>query len=296
VPKHYGREAWEAACKLVSRDDGLPTFETAGMWSARKLFFLCVYLEQTTRAMHGNKNFPAGLVFLDLFCGSGVTVIRTDSGSRRFPGSSVIAASLSERPFRRIVAVDAVAASLDATETRVRSTGFTGEFRRHVGDANALAKDLTAELPSGALTIAFVDPYSLDVHYSTIETLAKARPLDLIILFSDRIDLGRNVQHIYYTKQSEKLDLFLGRDSSWRMRYESLTDQSGAQLRALFAEIYREQLAKIGYGHSRAWPLEGPQGPMFSLVYASKHPLGLKFCEIALNEDFEGNRGLWGAM
>jgi three-Cys-motif partner protein len=296
VAKHYGREAWKHARDLVSGDDGLPAVETSGIWTARKLFFLCVYLEQTTRAMFGHPKFPGGLAFLDLFSGSGVTVVRTATSTGRYPGSSVIAASLHEKPFAHIISVDADASAAAANEARVRQAGYAGHFVQQVGDANVIAPALARLLPIRALNIAFVDPFSLDVHYRTIETLARSRPLDLIILFSDRLDLGRNVEHMYYPRHSDKLDLFLGNDSGWRKRWESMADRSGPRIRAMFAEIYCEQLTKLGYVHHRTWPLEGPNGPMFRLVFASKNSLGLKFCEIALNESLEGDRGLWGMM
>lgn len=89
------------------------------------------------------------------------------------------------------------------------------------------------------------------------------------------------------------MNAFLG-TSDWRRQLDAMDDQTGAKVRALFAQIYLDQLRQIGYQFSQSWALDGPQGPVFRLVFASKHELGRKFCEIALRRDFEGNRGLFG--
>lgn len=293
--KQFGREAWQRACEIVATPDGLPVVSTSGMWTAAKLFFLCNYLEQTMRAMHGHPKFPGGMTFVDLFAGAGVCEVRDENDTvRRYPGSSVIAASIAPKSFSRLFLIDSAATSLHAVEARVRRSDFAGEVRAWHGDVNGLADEIASALPPRALNIAFIDPYSLDIHYSTIEKLARARPLDLVILFSDRIDLGRNVSTHYYQTRPSKLDLFLGESSGWRIRYDALSDRSGPKLRQLFADIYCEQLAQLGYPHSRTWPLAGPSGPIFRLVYASKNPLGLKFCDIALHEDLGGERSLFG--
>jgi three-Cys-motif partner protein len=192
-----------------------------------------------------------------------------------------------------MVLVDQDLTSLQAAVARANRCGFAGHMTRIHGDANEIVSDIVSAIPPYSLNIAFVDPYSLDINYKTIETLARNRTLDLIILFSDRIDLQRNIDDVYLPQQSSKLDSFLGPESNWRKRYLALDDRTGPKVRGLFADIYRDQLGRLGYEHTESWPLTGPQGPMFRLFFASKHPLGLKFCRIALKEDFEGNKGLF---
>jgi three-Cys-motif partner protein len=192
--------------------------------------------------------------------------------------------------------VDADKASLAAAEERIKNAGFTGTATFWNADVNKQIAAILADVPNHSLNIAFVDPYSLDVHFDTVATIASRRAMDLVVLFSDRIDLGRNVGSTYYSQSNSKLDKFLGARSGWRSRYDSMPDRSGPKIRQLFADIYCEQLKAIGYGHRKTWPIDGPQGPMFRLVYASKVDLGLKFCEVALNEEFGGEKGLFGGM
>lgn len=292
--RQSGRDLWDSLVEAVQQDDGLPTFTYGGEWTIRKLFFVCQYLEQVTRGIKGNRNFPGGITYVDLFCGTGVSVVPgSDGRPRRYPGSPLIAAS-TPKPFDRLILCDKDPTALDAVQKRIRTKGFTGQVATQLGDVNTTASSVARLIPTTSLNVAFVDPYSLDVHYETIKTIASTRALDLIILFSDRFDLGRNVHKYYGPKEEDsKLDAFLGY-SSWRQEFANSLDHSGQAVRQFFATVYLRQLAQIGYIHSKSWPLRGPNGDAYRLIFASKHPLGLKYCEIALGEDWEGNRGLFG--
>lgn len=195
--KNHGDELWRQLVNEVSVDDGLPCFDSPGIWTAKKPYFLCQYLEQTTRGMKARRGFPSGLTYIDLFCGAGVSTVRSPDGRvRRYPGSPVIAASTPEA-FDRLVLVDIDDVKLDATRQRLDRLGRLGRARLVSGDANKIIDQVVAMVPHDSLNVAFVDPYSLDVHFETIRRLAEQRALDLVILFSDRFDLGRNVHHYY---------------------------------------------------------------------------------------------------
>lgn len=295
--KKWGRVAWEKACELVVVDDGLPVVSTAGIWTADKLYFLCTYLVQVLEGMHGNSAFPDGIVFVDCFAGTGVCVVTDSDGrQRRYPGSALIAASLQPhgKALSKIIAIEKDLAHLDALRTRLQTVGFQGELVCLNVDFNGHAAAVAAAIPRRSLNVAFVDPYALDCHYTAIATLAQSRALDLVILFSDRIDLQRNVETVYYPRHNLKLDDFLGHDSDWRQRFDTLPDRSGLKLRDLFAKLYLDQLRKLGYDHCDSWALDGPMGPMFRLVFASKHALGLKYCDIARRDRLDGTTTLFG--
>jgi three-Cys-motif partner protein len=292
--QQFGRKAWEHACSLVEAKDDLPVFSTGGMWTADKLYFVCQYLEQVARAMSANSKFPSGLRYIDLFAGCGVSVATDENRvEHRYPGSPIIAASLGGSAFKGLYLCDKDANSIDALKSRLARTKYSGSIKTWCADANQVIDEIANTLPQGSLNVAFVDPWSLDVHYETIERLARQRPVDLIILFSDRLDLQRNVDDIYYPAKNDKLDLFLGKNSNWRRTYDQLPERTGGKLREFFASIYLSQLRKLGYEYTLSWPLPGPMGPMFRLVFASKNQLGVKFCEIAKTETLARERGLF---
>lgn len=289
---HYGRQLWDSAEQTVSIPDEFPTGDFGGIWTRSKLWFVCNYLEQTVRGLKNKRSrFEGGLVYLDLFCGTGVTTAGKGS-SCRYPGSPILAACVPEG-FDRLILVDKDPSATTAVTARVRRTPFEGKLCVLTLNANEQPHQVEAEIPPKSLTIAFIDPYSLDIHFETIRRLASGKAMDLMVLFSDRLDLGRNVHKFYYPQEEEnKLDRFLG-TTDWRTRYEQLGNQSGLKVRSLFAEIYLNRLQSLGYQYTESHTLDGPNGPAFKLIFASKHDLGLKFFRIATQMDFDGSRSLF---
>jgi three-Cys-motif partner protein len=275
-------------CEVVKHPDGLPVYPV-GEWTKSKLFFLCQYLAQTTQAMVGNPHFRS-INYLDLFCGPGIC--EEERTGKRYPGSPMLAAGCT-KPFDHLFLVEQDGNLRQAAVQRIQTYRPAVNLLYWQGDANTLAPQVASALPDRSLTVAFVDPFSLDVRFETIRVLAERRPLDLIILFADRMDLERNVEAYYYPQRGSKLDQFLGEKSDWRTQWDRLANRDEGRVRQLFAEIYLKQLREIGYKFSRTRPIESERGPLYRLVYASKSELGLKFWDIAEHEDLGGDRGLW---
>jgi three-Cys-motif partner protein len=211
---------------------------------------------------------------------------------RRYPGSALIAAHCT-KPFSNLFLVDSDAEKMSALLKRIGKLAARTSIQKWVGDANPLVDDVANAIPSRSLTVAFIDPYSLDIRFDSVRRLAQQRPLDLLILFADAMDIVRNVELNYYPRKSDKLDLFLG-TPEWRKDWDALANRDGPSTRAMFARVYLKQLATLGYAHSRTRVIAGEAGPLYRLVYASKDPLGLRFWDIAESEDLEGNKSLFG--
>ncbi len=241
--------------------------------------------------MVGNPKFSS-VNYVDLFAGSGLCLIESNGATTVYPGSTTLAACC-DKPFDNLFAVERDAERLAALERQVASASETPRLRSWNGDANALIDEVAASIPKASLNLAFVDPFSLDIHYRTIETLARRRSVDLIILFADDSDLLRNVEAYYYPKPQSKLDAFLGSRSNWRERWDKMENRSAEQVRVLFADTYLDQLRQIGYHHSATQPILMNNRPLYRLIYASKHKLGLKFWNIAVREHLDGQRGLF---
>jgi three-Cys-motif partner protein len=276
--------------EFVKDDDGLPIY-ACGSWTIHKLFHLCQYLATTTTAMVGNNKFKS-VNYIDLFSSSGVCQTQSDgSRHRRYPGSALLAAGCT-KPFDNLFLVEEEKGSLDALKSRIARLGSRSSIHTWNDDANKIVTKVAQSIPEQSLNVAFIDPYALDIHFSTIKTLALARPLDLLILFADAMDVVRNIDEYYLPGKSDKLDLFLG-TREWRDGWKNLANQRGTECCRFFSDIYRDELRKIGYTHSATLPIRSDSGPLYRLVYASKHSLGLKFWNAAAREDFEGNRSLW---
>lgn len=288
--KAYGRELWDRLGEFVQEDDGLAEY-ACGPWTIDKLFFICNYLAQVTTMMVGHSAFRS-VNYIDLFAGCGVCAIRGNATKRRYPGSAVLAAGC-RKPFDNLFLVEKDEQRYADLLNRVERLGTTSHVHSWLGDANVLASEIAGAIPPRSLNVAFVDPYSLDVDFETVTLIAGQRPLDLMILFADDIDLIRNVERYYYPQEPSKLDRFLGAESGWRKKWDELEVRDAARVRQLFADIYLERLRRLGYRHSRMLPIPRDSRPLYRLIYASKHELGVKCWDIAVSEDLGGSKNLW---
>lgn len=281
-------DRWHELCKAVEQDDGLPAWEEAGHWTQDKLYFWHRYIEITTSAMTGNPTFPDGIVYVDLFAGAGVC--RLKESGKRIPGSVLIAASAA-KPFAKIIACEKNLAFAQACDTRLSRTLVRNRCHVLPGDCNQLIDQVVKLIPDRALTLAFVDPKGLDAQFQTIATLARRRRVDLVILFADAYDIVRNVDFYEQQETGSKLDQVLGPDANWRNSWQELSNRSSANVRQLFADIYKRQLQRcLGYTQFGERTISGVRGPLYRLIYASKHKLGLKFWTEAIKKDAGGQR------
>ena len=107
------------------------------------------------------------------------------------------------------------------------------------------------------------------------------------------IDINRNAEHVYRSDPNSRLDLVLGPNSNWREELDKLDSPNHVTRRKLFAEIYQCQLRGLGFNSFDEKVMTCNGVPLYRLVYASHHELGLKFWRRALKEDSGGQRNLF---
>jgi three-Cys-motif partner protein len=267
------KDRWPELCELYKSDDGLPVREV-GIWTEGKLYFWNRYIDITTRAMVGHPKWPAGLVYVDLFAGSGICKLR--GSSRRIPGSTLIAAN-APKPFRMILAIELdpkLAAALDARLITTPSAAVAKVFE---GDCNTKIDELIQHIPERALTLGFIDSESLNVDFETVKKLSDCGQVDLLILFADKMDLVRNVDR-YEKETPSVLDKMMGPNSQWRELWTQLSNRSADNICRLFVDEYKHQLAnQLGYRAFGEKVMESPNGPIYRLIFASKNDKGLEF-------------------
>lgn len=283
------KDRWPELCKSVEENDGLPVRD-CGSWTQTKLHFWNRYIDITTRAMVGSPKWSA-IMYVDLFAGPGICEI--EGTHKRLPGSPLIAAN-APKSFDGILLCEKDVANADACETRLARILPTNAFQFSRGDCNALIESIASQIPQRALTLAFIDPTGLHAHFEMIRTLAGCGRVDLLILFADAVDAGRNALHTYFEQEDSKLDLFLGANSNWRDRWNELGNANGPTVRRLLAEIYKNQLRKhLGYIKFGEKTIGSPRGPLYRLIYASKHERGLEFWEKVTKKDVGGQREMF---
>jgi three-Cys-motif partner protein len=283
------KSRWPEYLRLVERDDHLPVRE-CGPWTEEKLYFWSKYIDIATTAMVGKRQWRAGLAYVDLFAGPGVCRVR--ESNLRLPGSTIIAAH-APKPFTRIVAVELDPQSARALRARLTASGTRSRWAVHEGDCNKLIDRVIVEVPVGALTLAFLDPEGFDAHFETLRRLADERRVDFLILFADSIDLLRNLAQ-YAREHESKVDRMLGPNCDWRAALAALDDQSPSKVRELFENLYQAQVRnQLGYEGFRTRQISGPHGPLYRLIFASKHERGVEFWEKVVRRDVSGQADLF---
>ncbi|MBL8887161.1 MAG: three-Cys-motif partner protein TcmP [Phycisphaerales bacterium] len=279
---------WEDLCEGVSQPDGLPARDV-GQWSVDKLRFWHRYIQTTTTAMVGSPAWPAGIVYVDLFSGPGICRVR-ETG-KLLPGSPLIAA-YAAKAFRKIICVEFDRTLADACRQRLAKSPAAKVCEVLQGDSNELAEEVAKRLPDRALTLAFIDPEALDAKFETLRRLTVNRRVDLLILLADAFDIVRNVDE-YERNPGNKLDMTLGTQCDWRTPWKKLTNRSGPNVRQFFFDLYCSQLKLLGYVEFGSKVIESPRGPIYKLVYASKHSRGLDFWNKALAREKDGQSSLF---
>jgi len=254
---------------LEAGSDGLP-IRPVGAWSKDKHHFLNRYIHAFTTSMKGKPAW-SGLGYVDLFSGPGMCRLR-ETGEE-IDGSPLLALG-SSKPFDSLVFADISRDALHAIEERFKRRNAAIVPMTMPGDCNQNAPKIVSLLPRGHLHLAFLDPTSLDIHFSTIRQLTAERRVDLIVSFMDRIDLVRNIKKNYYPNSRSNLDMFLGEEVDWRREYDSLPNTDATHVSRLILELYQTQLREIGYTHFGDRKRIAGAVPYYLLFFASKHRLG----------------------
>lgn len=237
-----------------------------GNWAPEKHQRLRKYVD-ITRAVR--RKFGGNATYIDLYCGPGRARLRQTG--EIIEGSAVIAAAEAHRrnPYREIIIGDSEAANVAACEARLSRIGLTN-VRAFTGPADEVAAQVLPTLNPTGFNLAFLDPFNLEaLPFAVIETLAKAKTMDLLIHVS-LMDLQRNVRSMM---TSGKLNGFA---PGWEKKINR--GATNPNLVVGVFDHWRGLLIQLGYEVSAS--VERVTGnrnqPLYWLVQASKHKLGDK--------------------
>lgn len=201
-----------------------------GRWTEIKLDAVCYYLECYTKAL-SRRNFD--LWYIDAFAGAGERSEEQLSGgllegkalewvTKTLPGSALRALAI-EPPFQHFI-------FNDKNEEHQRALNAIKAARRGV-DIEVLGDDGNAAIAEifsrqiwrrgssgGARAVVFLDPYALQVNWTTLELLAKTECVDVWYLFPIRDvtrQLAKKISGI--GAKGRRLDLVLS--PAWRDLY-----------------------------------------------------------------------------
>ena len=285
---------------------------TVGPWAKEKLEALGQYLSFYTTVLKKQGHWLRGTTFVDAFAGPGLSRVRTKEKRPKEPGlfdsdtesdvaeveflkgSPRVALDIAN-PFTSYIFVDRHSERISELTALKSDYASTRAITVHAGDANAL---LEQWLASGIdwkhqRAVVFLDPFGMQVPWSTIAALATTKAIEVIINFP----LGMAIQRLL-TKSGDippgwqmSLDTFFG-SPDWRQlvyvegsdllgRTVTKVANSGAKLLAW----YRSRLRSI-FGHvSTARLIKNTRGnPLYYLIWAGPHSKGLEGAEYILSK------------
>lgn len=286
--------------------------QSVGPWAKEKLDALRQYLGFYTTVLKKQGHWLRGTIFVDAFAGPGLSRVRTKEKAIESPGlfdsdpesdkaeaeflkgSPRVALDI-ENPFTSYIFIERDPQRI--SELNALQAEYLSQRNVVVteGDANVA---LQAWLSSGIdwhhhRAVVFLDPFGMQVPWSTIETLAKTKAIEVIINFP----LGMAIQRLL-TKSGEipsgwqmSLDSFFG-SPDWReLVYEESADLFGPKMKKVSGSAlkllgwYRSRL-RASFGHvSTARLIKNTRGnPLYYLIWAGPNATGLKGAEHILSK------------
>jgi three-Cys-motif partner protein len=289
-----------------------PKDNTVGPWAKEKLEALGQYLSFYTTVLKKQGHWLRGTIFVDAFAGPGLSRVRTKEKAVEPPGlfgpdpesdtaeveflkgSPRVALDIAN-PFSSYIFVERDAQRISELNRLKGEYVSTHAITIQEGEANAalqawLASDIDWQHHRA---VAFLDPFGMQVPWSTIEALARTRAIEIIINFP----LGMAIQRLL-TKSGDipqgwqmSLDTFFGSKDWHALAYESKTDLFGPKISKVsdsgtkLLEWYRGRLCEIFGNVSTARLIKNTRGnPLYYLIWAGPHKKGLAGAEHILSK------------
>ena len=264
---------------MPKAQDGLPA-RPSGPWTRDKLTYLEKYASAFMRAMAPKRK--AGiwdkLVYLDLLAGPGRGI--DASTGLEFDGSPLRALKI-EPQFDRLFLGDLSQKNISALRRRIPQSDLSRVDLR-VGDCNALAEGIAAELSKRTLGLAFIDPQGFEAKFQMLRALATRR-IDVLYLFPSGIGIGRNLRAFAKRAHSPMDDLWGGRE--WRdlplaklAAGVRLSAEDRLSVDRPWVFQFRSKVSKIGFLYQdEADPCftNEKNARMYHLLFFSQHLAGL---------------------
>lgn len=255
--------------------DGLHTPEVR-IWSLEKYRLMGSYCDIFTSGM---KNKWDQLVYIDLFAGAGHSFIQETK--KVYRSSAMIALSV-PTPFTKYIFCEQDDQRLEALRARVKRDFPDRPVAFIKGDSNSKVDDILEAIPkfgksNTLLSFCFVDPYSLNLKFATIQALGK-NLMDFLILQALHMDAKRNFEN-YLNEESNKIADYLG-ISNWRELFALNESRNKSDFVKFLADQYLEQMKKLRYVESKEMHQirsNEKNLPLYYLTFYTKHRTGNDF-------------------
>lgn len=260
---------------IKEKDDGLFIPEVR-QWSLEKYKLVGSYCDIFTAGMRKKWN---QLVYIDLFAGAGYARIKETHYIYR--SSALIAMSI-PNPFTKYILCEQDEERFNALEARIKRDFSHLNCKVILGDSNQNIENVISEIPrfgkgNTLLPFCFVDPYSLNLSFETIQKLGN-NLMDFLILQALHMDANRNFEK-YIKDENTRISNYLGMDN-WREVFEQNGCTNGKNFVKFLADQYQSQMCKLKYNptkHMHQIRSNEKNLPLYYLSFFSKHTKGEEF-------------------
>jgi len=272
-------------------DDGLFIPEVRS-WSLEKYKLVGCYCDIFTNGMKNNWD---QLVYIDLFAGAGYSRIK--ESKKIFLSSALIALSLPV-PFTKYILCERDDERYDSLQKRVNRDFKHLDVDVLLCDSNSASDAIISRIPkygrgNTLLPFCFVDPYSLNLNFSTISSLGR-NLMDFLILQALHMDANRNFEK-YIKEENQRIADYLGIEN-WREIFEKDGTNNRRDFIKFLAEQYQQNMVNLGYLENKVMHQihsNEKNLPLYYLSFYSKHKRGIdfftrieKYCSPQLKIDF----------
>lgn len=245
-------------------------------WSLEKYKLVGSYCDIFTNGM---KNKWDQLVYIDLFAGSGYAQIKENN--KVYLNSALVAMSV-PIPFTKYILCEQDDEKFEALSRRVKRDFSHLNFELIHGDSNANVSKVLEAIPSYSkgntlLPFCFVDPYSLNLNFSTIKALGQ-KLMDFLILQALHMDANRNFE-TYLSDENTRIEEYLGL-KNWRELFEKDGKIYRKDFVKFLADQYQNQMVELKYQatkHMHQIRSNEKNLPLYYLSFYTKHTTGEKF-------------------
>jgi three-Cys-motif partner protein len=257
-------------------NDGLKLPEPVGTWSEKKYSLVGGYCEIFNS---GIKNKFTNRVYIDLFAGSGYAPIK---GKNKILKSSTLVSLAIPTPFTKYIFCEWDEEKIDALEKRVRREYPDRDVLFIKGDSNQTVDIIVKEIKKlglSTISFCFVDPFSLNLHFETIEKLSQVGKMDFLILLALMMNANRNL-HNFIDEESKVIDLFI-KKTNWREPFKK-GEVRKEEFIKFIADTYDKNMLELGYnvkneGLKPKVDADEYNLSLYYLAFYSKNLLGNKF-------------------
>lgn len=257
-------------------NDNLKLPDPVGPWSEKKYSLMGGYCEIFNA---GIKNKFTNRVYVDLFAGAGYVPIK---GKNKILKSSALISLSIPTPFTKYIFCEMDEEKISALEIRARREHPEKDILFIKGDSNETVINVIEEIKKlgpSTIVFCFVDPFSLNLHFETIEKISKVGRVDFLILLALMMNANRNL-HNFIDEESKTIDLYI-KKADWRNSFKKGETRKEEFIKFI-ANTYDENMAKLGYkvkneGLKPKVDADEYNLALYYLAFYSKSPLGNKF-------------------